>query len=530
VMNLKENKIKYILYARKSSESEDRQVASIQSQIDVLQEIAKQESLEIIDILSESKSAKAPERPIFNRMLQRINRGEAQGIICWKLDRLARNPVDGGNISWMLQRGIIKHIKTFERSYYPTDNVLMMSVEFGMANQFILDLSLNTKRGLKAKAEKGIFPAPAPTGYINISGRGNKTIVPDPERFDLMRKMFELMLTGSYAPPQIAKIANEEWGFRMPNGKKMSKSTAYNIFTKSFYYGEFEYPKGSGVWCKGIHKKLITAEEYDKIQIILGKKGKPRPRTHIFAFTGLMRCGECGATITAEEKIKKQKNGNIHQYIYYHCTKKLNPNCTQKCVRKEELEKQVLLMLDKIEIPQSFHKWALDELKKDSAKDGENIKKITENKQKEYNNCLKKFDAIIEMRANSELTQEEFMAKKESLAKEKAKLYEILTDTDKRADEWIGKAEKVFSFARDAKTNFKNGTLQQKREILSALGSNLLLKDKILTISIQKPFILIEKMAEEVKAIYSRLEPVIIYQNEFNFEPEYAQSLTMLRG
>ncbi|MDD5146059.1 MAG: recombinase family protein [Candidatus Pacebacteria bacterium] len=529
-MKPENKKIKYILYARKSSESEDRQVASIQSQIDVLKDIAKQEGLEIIDILSESKSAKAPERQVFNQMLQKINNNEAQGIICWKLDRLARNPVDGGNISWMLQRGILKHIKTFERSYYPTDNVLMMSVEFGMANQYILDLSLNTKRGLKAKAEKGIFPAPAPLGYINIHNRGNKTIVPDPERFNLMRKMFDLMLTGSYAPPQIAKTANEEWGFKMPNGKEMSRSTAYNIFTKPFYYGDFEYPKGSNVWYKGIHKKLITAEEYDKIQIILGRKGKPRPRTHIFAFTGLIRCGECGALITAEEKTKIQKNGNIHEYTYYHCTKKPNPNCSQKCIRKEDLEKQVLAVLDKIEIPQSFHQWALDELKKDSAKDSDNIKKITENKQKEYNDCLKKFDAIIEMRADGELTQDEFMAKKESLAKEKAKLYEILTDTDKRADEWIGKAEKVFSFARDAKTNFENGTLQQKREILSALGSNLLLKDKILTISIQKPFVLIEKMANEVKAIHSRLEPVIIYQNEFNFGQEYAQSLALLRG
>ena len=99
------NKIKYFLYARKSSESEDRQVASIQSQIDVLKDVAKREDLEIIDVLFESKSAKAPGRPVFNQMINRINKGEAEGIICWKLDRLARNPVDGGSISWMLQGG-----------------------------------------------------------------------------------------------------------------------------------------------------------------------------------------------------------------------------------------------------------------------------------------------------------------------------------------------------------------------------------------------------------------------------------------
>ena len=139
-------KIKYFLYARKSSESEDRQVASIESQLDELKKLTAREGLAITDTLWESKSAKAPGRTVFNQMIERIYKGEAQGILCWKLDRLARNPVDGGNINWMLQQGVIQHIRTYEKSYYPTDNVLMMSVEFGMANQFLRDLSQNTKR------------------------------------------------------------------------------------------------------------------------------------------------------------------------------------------------------------------------------------------------------------------------------------------------------------------------------------------------------------------------------------------------
>lgn len=524
------NKIKYFLYARKSSESEDRQVASIQSQIDVLQTIAKQENLEIIDVLSESKSAKAPERPIFNKMIERINKGEAQGIICWKLDRLARNPVDGGNISWLLQRGAIRHIKTYERSYYPTDNVLMMSVEFGMANQFIRDLSQNVKRGLRSRAEKGILPSPAPVGYININQKGNKTIVPDPERFDLVKKMFDLMLKGHYSPPQILKIANDDWGLTMPTGKKMSRATIYNVFAKSFYCGQFEYPKGSGLWHKGIHEKMITEEEFDNIQIILGRKGKPRPQNHFFAFTGIMKCGECGATITAEEKIKHQKNGNIHRYIYYHCTKKINPNCSQKCIEEKDLQKQILEVLSSIEISDTFHNWGLKQFKNNTAKEKKNIEKIIQNRRKEYDACLKKFDALLEMRMNKELSEQEFLDKKESLVKEKDKLNEFLTDTNKRVSQWIDKAEALLNFARDAKTIFQNGDLEEKRKILSALGSNLLLKDKILSISIQKPLVLIKKAVKEVKAIDNRLEPVKIGQNSRDLELCYAQSPVLRRG
>jgi DNA invertase Pin-like site-specific DNA recombinase len=126
----------YFLYCRKSTDMEDRQVLSIDAQLSELRAFAKLENLHIIETFIEKRSAKVPGRPIFTDMLSRIEKGEAQGVICWKLDRLARNPIDGGQISWMLQCGKIQYIQTHDRNYLPADNVLMMNVEFGMANQF----------------------------------------------------------------------------------------------------------------------------------------------------------------------------------------------------------------------------------------------------------------------------------------------------------------------------------------------------------------------------------------------------------
>ena len=126
--------MKYFLYARKSTDVEDKQVLSIESQLAELQALAKREQLNVVEVFVEKKSAKMPGRPVFNEMVARIQKGEAQGIVCWKIDRLARNPVDGGQIQWLLQNSIIGHIQTHDRAYYPADNVLMMSVEFGMAN------------------------------------------------------------------------------------------------------------------------------------------------------------------------------------------------------------------------------------------------------------------------------------------------------------------------------------------------------------------------------------------------------------
>ena len=304
-MKAKANKLRYFLYARKSSESEDRQVQSIDDQTNRLKKLATDLDLSIKKIYTESKSAKKPDnRPIFDEMMQRIENGEADGILCWQINRLSRNPIDSGKLSWLLQRGILKSIQTIDRQYLPDDNVLLFSVESGSANQFILDLSKNTKRGMASKFEKGWQTGIAPLGYLN--DKENKTIITDPERFNLIRKMWDLMLTGNYTPPKILEMANDEWGFRTRRfkrigGNPLSRSGIYKIFTNLFYAGVIE---NNGVQYEGKHERMITLEEYDRVQILLGRKGKARPKKHIHAFTGSIRCGVCGCLYTAETKKK----------------------------------------------------------------------------------------------------------------------------------------------------------------------------------------------------------------------------------
>ncbi|MEK9165535.1 MAG: recombinase family protein [Patescibacteria group bacterium] len=306
--------IKYFLYARKSSESEDRQVQSIDDQINRLKQLASDLNLEIKKNYTEAKTAKKPNnRPVFDEMIQRIENGEADGILCWQINRLSRNPIDSGKLSWLLQQGTLKSIQTIDREYLPADNVLLFSVESGMANQFVLDLSKNTKRGMESKRNKGWLPHLAPLGYSNDIV--NKTIVKDPERFNLVRKMWELMLTGNYLPPKILKIANNEWGFRTKKlkkkgGNKLSASGIYRIFTNPFYTGIIE---SNGKTYQGNHEPIITLEEYDRAQMLLGRKVKSRHKKHLFSYTGIIKCGECGCLITAEKKTKYIKTTNLLQ-------------------------------------------------------------------------------------------------------------------------------------------------------------------------------------------------------------------------
>lgn len=521
--------IKYIAYCRRSSDVEDRQILSIPAQKNELAEIAKRENLKVVETLEESHSAKKPSRPIFNQLLEKFEKGEANGLLVWSANRISRNSIDTGRIVFLMDEGKLLEVKTPSQTFRITPNDKFLLNLFCSQAKLENDAKgEDVKRGLKAKCEKGLYPAPAPTGYVNdkFAPRGSKQIFPDKERFSSVRKMVELMLTGNYNPPQIRKIATDEWGFRMPNGKKMGRNTIYNIFTNSVYYGMFEYPKGSGLWYKGIHEPLMNSEEYDKIQFLLGRKGRPRPKTHVFAFTGMIKCGECmDSMVTAEEKIKKQKNGKVHRYIYYHCSKRKHPNCTQKCIEEKVLEEQIKKAIKEFTIPADLHNFALKWCRIENAKESKTTNAVINTQQKAYKDCINKIYGLIDMRAAKEISEDEFKVRKEQLSAEKKRFEGLFATTNQSVDRWVKKADEVFDFARDALVAFEKGDAMKKKEILSKFGSNLLLKDRMILIDTENTLIPMKEVANQEK----RLETVKTGKNEMEIEQIYAQSPEMLR-
>lgn len=534
------NKIKYILYARKSSEAEDKQVASIDAQINELKKMASELGIEIADIITESKSAKAPGRPEFNRMLGLMSKGVAKGIVCWKLDRLARNPVDGGQISWMLQQGVLQQIQTYGRAYNPDDNVLMMQVELGMANQFVRDLSVNVKRGLKKKLEEGLPIGLVPEGYINSKDRekGKNVALVDPERFPIIRKMWDLMLTGNYNPQEVLEIANNQWGYRtikrrVTGGKPLSRSAIYRLFNNPFYFGKREHPTGSGQLIDCEHKKLVSKEEFYKVQHILGNKRMwQAPHDKEFAFTGMIRCGECESSITAEEKHRVictkckhkfsyinrtacpkcettiEQMGNVKRldYIYYHCTKRKNKNCTQGSISLADLEKQIAEFLSGIHLKQEYVDWAIKHLQKEHATESNSRQVVQLSQQNAYNIATNRLDKLLEMRLRDEITEAEYLAKKAPLLAEKERLRELLEDTDNRQNTALKQTEAALTFAQKARAEFETASLQQKRVLLHTVCSKLTLFRGKLAITAYEPFNIMQHAVDLLPEIKVTLE------------------------
>ena len=329
--------IKYFIYARKSTEPEGRQILSIDGQLEDLKTLVVRENLAVVDTITEMRSAATPfNRPAYSDMIARIKKGEASGIIVWHIDRLARNHLEAGEFQYLLQIGVIKSVWTMSREYQSRDNSLLFSLEASVATQFSRDLAEKVRRGLYQKCILGQPPSLAKLGYLNTKHaiHGTNAIIEDPNRWHIVRKGFEMLLSRKYETPKIADILSNEYGLRTrPSVNKgprpLHRSVLHRIFTDPFYYGYFQY---KGKLYKGAYKPMITIEEFDQVQMILGRKGKPRQKKHQFAFTGLITCGVCGGAITASAKTKLIKaTGEYKTYVFYHCTKRKGiKTCTDK--------------------------------------------------------------------------------------------------------------------------------------------------------------------------------------------------------
>jgi site-specific DNA recombinase len=347
-------KVKYCLYARKSTEADELQALSIDSQIKEMLEMATKENMEVVEIRKESHSAKdSGQRPVFNQLLEDIRANIFNGILCWAPDRLSRNAGDLGAVVDLMDQGKIVDIRTHEQRFTNNPNEKFLLMILGSQAKLENDhKGINVKRGLRAKCEQGWRPSPPPMGYLHdkYGDKGDKKIFIDPKRAPYIKKIFEKVAYDNWSGRQILRWVLNETDFKTRRGKNLTLSLIYNILKETFYYGEFEYPIGSDKWYKGAHDPIISKELYQKAREKLDIDNVRRSEVKEFAFTKLMKCGLCGSGITADEKFKKLSDGSVRRYVYYGCSRGKDRDCKGGYIREEELIKQLTLLLDKINL------------------------------------------------------------------------------------------------------------------------------------------------------------------------------------
>lgn len=417
--------LKYCLYARKSTEAEEKQALSIDSQIKEMNQIAEREGLTIVEIRRESHSAKeSGQRPVFEELVRDIDTGIFNAIITWAPDRLSRNAGDLGKLVDRIDQKKLIQIKTFGQTFTnsPSDKFLLM-ILCSQAKLENDNKSINVKRGMRARCEMGLWPVQPPTGYRKVNDRLAKCEVEiDPDRASIIKQIYEKIAYERWSGMRVYSWLRYELNFKTHRGYHLSVGNIFKIINNTFYYGRFEFPQGSGNWYDGKHEPIITKELFDDVRAsiktqVIKSQGKE------FAFTRLVKCGVCGSGITADEKFKKLLNGGVNRHVYYRCTKSKDRKCTNPAINEDDLLKEFQKMASLLD--------------------------------------------LNEVQLNEKLNLE---------IKKFKKLQAMFLGKDNTAD-----IQKV-DLRNYMKFVLKDGTVLEKRSVLDCVKNNLVLKNKIISI------------------------------------------------
>lgn len=469
----------------------------------------------VIEVLEESYSAKAPGRPIFNAMIERVRRKEADGIIAWHPDRLARNSVDGGTLIYLLDQGILKDLKfasyTFENN---SQGKFMLSIIFGYSKYYVDNLSENVKRGNRAKIARGWRPNMAPLGYLN--DKEIKTIVLDPERVSLIRQLFNFALTGTYSLVQLRnesiKLGLHTRQHKRIGGGWTSVAGIHRILTNPFYAGLLIW---NGTASQGAHQPMISLDEFERIQKQLRRPGKERPVKQVFPFTGLIRCGDCGFAVTAEVKVKPSGK----TYTYYHCTKRrLDYHCPQKSVSATLMDEMLQEFLGKVRIHPRTLDLLFEHCKAAQHTNGAAIEAQRNALRHAINVCQRSLTNLTALRIRDLIPDGEFVTQREALQREAIQAEQnlkILNDQDS----WLVPTQELFLFCSKAVELYLTGDDAIKRRIVKTLGSNATLIDQKLNIEAKKPLFMcasasnsyaLRAVVEDVRTAWYARDPSIM--------------------
>ena len=353
----------------------------------------------------------------------------------------------------------------------------MLSMAFGQSKYYVDSLAENTKRGLRQKVRLGHCPSKAPIGYINDVRM--KTIVPDRKRAPIIRKAFELYAVGDQRLEGVVDFFAQHH-VTTRTGKRISKTRASFILSNPFYIGLFKY---GGELHEGKHEPIISKPLFDKAQAVLKLRGQPdrKPKNEPQPYCGLISCASCGMMVTAENKTKRQKNGNVHHYVYYRCTKKHKTlNCQEKSLRSHVLDEQVSSLIKAVALPTE---WAekLNQMAKDEHKNSaHSVTACVKEHEDKLTAISQKLDRLLNGYLDQVIDELDYRKQKAKLLSEKKTLQSKITSMQHTQNDWLAPLQNWLKDAQNLDEIASDYNLFAKKVAAKEIfGSHLRLGGKV---------------------------------------------------
>lgn len=480
---------KVVIYCRVSTKEQEETGYSLDSQEKFLTDYAVGKELDIAKVFRVIESAsKRQIRKTLGEMLEYTNKHDITVILCEKIDRLTRSMKDAVIIDdWVHENDsnevyFVKEHFVLNKNTRAHDN-FVWDMKVAVARFYTNNLSEEVRKGQKEKIAQGWLPTKPPLGYKTVGDKGHKIHVIDENLAPYVRHMFEYYASGLYSLTALMKKMNAE-GLRTRTGSHLVKSRVADLLKDPFYYGSMRW---KDYIYSGSHEPLISKEVFDRVQQVLSGKTAPHSTKHAFQFRKMMKCGECGGTITAE--IQKG-------IVYYHCNH--FKKCNQKAYTPEkQLEEQLFGVFSFFEnITPQEAEIIRSKIKANHAQEVEYKEKTLKTLGEAYSRLQKRLDNLYTDRLDENISVELWQTKQAEITAEQASIQErikkLKDDEAKYFEIWLN----ILDLATRAREIYLKRSPEQRRILLSHIFSNLVLKDEKVAYTLKAP---VQKLAERVQ-------------------------------
>lgn len=487
--------LRYILYARRSSDRDDLQTLSLDQQVQVLRQLARTRDLDVVEEFTESASAKLSGRPIFRELVKRLEAGKADGILVWRLDRLARNLVDGATLIDLLARGCFKEIVTPESTYSSTgDSKFMLAMLFGAAAKYTDDLADAVRRGNRDVLDRGKVPGPVPLGYLKThEGErtpGPGTVIPDPERFELVKEIFRQVLGGNTNVRDLWRRAVAAGLTMRPTentlARPVSLATIHVLLRNSFYAGQIER---AGVLYRGEHPPMVTRAEFGQVLASIGRK-RPQVRPpvhHDFLYHGLLRC-PCGRALVGESHTKRGLT-----WVYYRCSRRRpgQYRCPEGPIPEPELTNAIAAELDRVTVDPTIRDWAFEAIAWWA--DGEpSPEKVVRQAKSALARAEGELATLTDLVINGTVMPDEYRVRRVNVLARIEHLREALAKPIERLEAWRTIRDEKKRNGLGLGREFREGDARARRRILTRVAAEVVVRGRTPVLHLRTPFLVRE--------------------------------------
>lgn len=469
-----------VLYARVSSKEQEREGFSVESQIKLLKAYAEEQGYRIVREYIDIETAKASGRTYFGEMIAYLRSHPATDtVLVEKTDRLYRNLRDWVTIDDLdLSIHFVKENIVLAPDSRSSEKFLH-GIKVLMAKNYIDNLSEEVRKGMLEKAEQGIWPSVAPTGYRNVLGSNGKRVIEvEPDTGPRVTRLFEWYSTGMYSLKQAAARARADGMTFRGSAKPISTSSVHKILRSRIYTGEFEW---IGKRYQGSHEPLVSIETWERVQGVLDGRHTARVRgiEKDFLFTGMISCGHCGCALVGD--IKKEK------YIYYRCSH-AKGKCPEPYVREEVLLEQIGDMLDRVSLSPEMFEWLRNALRESFAHVHKEHDAAVTRLQTERERLRERMKQIYMDNLDGRIEDEIYSALTAQFRDQERK---VAKELERRHDadlSYFDDGIALLSVAQDSKRRFLEADLAAKKHVLSVVLSNCSFRDRTLSAEYRKPF------------------------------------------